>query len=214
MKEMTMPTAIEILAQMDRPAKWDGWVPTYSGAGYRPWAAEPGVISPDDLAYGLAHTYRYGGQSRPAITVAEHCILAVQIIGTLWPNRVDLQRAALLHDASECVLHDIQSPLRRRVRVRLNNDKDISWSESDKLVTANIGGQYGIPATDLGAPEVHAADILATCFEKRDCPNLVKGDWGLPEIPEAIDHLKMQFWPPKEAWFQFALAGKRLELWG
>jgi len=51
---MTTPT--EILDQMRRPPEWDGWVPTYSGRGYRPWSDEPGMVEPVDIAYGLAHT--------------------------------------------------------------------------------------------------------------------------------------------------------------
>jgi len=206
-----MPTPAEILAQMSRPAEWHDWVPTFSGRGYRPWADEPGEVDPDDVAYGLAHTFRYGGQSRPAITVAEHSVLATLIVKTLWPGHERLEKAALMHDAAEAYLHDIQSPLRRRVKVQINGEL-ISWSASDLLVTENVCRQFGIIEMDLTAPEITAADILAACFEKRDCRNLA-GDWGLPEIPEAIAHLKMNFWPPAEARFQFMLAGGRLGLW-
>ena len=206
-----MPTPTEMLAQMRRPAEWDGWVPTYTGRGYRPWADKPGEVDPVDVAYGLAHTFRYGGQSRPAITVAEHSVLAARIVDTLWPGNEHLERAALMHDAAEAYLHDIQSPLRRRVKVQINGEM-ISWSASDLLVTVNVCKQFGITEADLTAPEVAAADILAACFEKRDCRNLA-GDWGLPEIPEAIEPLKMKFWSPAEARFQFTLAGGRLGLW-
>jgi len=120
--------------------------------------------------------------------VAEHCVLAVAILDGLWPGKVELQKAALMHDAAEAYLHDIQGPLRRRVRVHLD-DGDISWSESDAGVTANICKQFGISVAHLESPEVHAADILAVSFEKRDCPNLREGDWGLPEIPESIKNL-------------------------
>jgi len=184
-----MPTPEQVLEQMQRPAVWDGWIPTYSGRGYRPWADDPGEIDPLDLAHGLAYTFRYAGHSDPAITVAEHSLLAARIADILWSNR-ELSNAALMHDASEAFLHDIQGPLRRRVRVQLD-DENISWSESDLRVTTNICRQFGITREQLNSPAVRAADILACAFEKRDCWNLGDGDWGLPEIPEEVCHLEL-----------------------
>lgn len=184
-----MPTPTEILAQMKRPALWTGWTPTYSGKGYRPWADDPGPLSLRDLAYGLAHTFRYGGHSFPSITVAEHCLLVTQIIETLWPGNPHLVLAGLLHDASESVLHDIQSPLRKCISVTLPSGEVISWEESDRRVTRNIARYFGASPEDLEAPEVRAADVLGACFEKRDCHNLGDEDWGLPPIPTPVSHL-------------------------
>ena len=195
---------------MQRPAVWDGWVPTYTGRGYRPWAAEPGEIDPLDLAHGLAHTFRYAGHSEPRITIAEHSLLAARIVDSLWSNRV-LSNAALMHDASEAFLHDIQGPLRRRVQVQLD-DETISWSESDRRVTANICQQFGITREQLNSPEVRAADILACAFEKRDCTNLGDGDWGLPEIPGLVAHLGLVGMSPASAmqWFLDEMHGRRM----
>lgn len=185
-----MPSPTEILSQMRRPEGWDGWVPTYSGAGYRPWSANPGPLSLQDLAYGLSRTLRYGGHSHPGVTVAEHCVLAARILTILWPRYgLPLERAALLHDAAESVLHDLQAPIRRHVRVILPDGSIITWNESDTLVTRNIAKFFAVSPAHLDAPEVKAADILACCFEKRDCPNLAEGDWGLPPIPGEIAHL-------------------------
>jgi len=185
-------TPEEVLQQMQRPDHWDGWVPTYSGKGYRPWAEDPDPLSLEDLAYGLAHTYRYGGHSTPPVTVAEHSVLTSQIIHFLWPGNIALKRAGLLHDAAEAVLHDIQAPLRRCIQVVLPSGEVIPWQESDKRVTQNIAKHFGVLPEHLDAPEVHAADILASCFEKRDCPNLRKGKWGLPPIPKEIQALVIQ----------------------
>lgn len=201
-----MPTIIsplQILHQVRPPAGWDGWVPTFSGRGYRPWADNPGLFGLDDLAYGLAHTFRYGGQSSPPVTVAEHAILVTRIIRTLWPGNPRLEKAGLFHDASEAILHDIQAPLRRQVWVTLPSGMMVSWMESDLRVTMNIAKDYGVEAADLEAPEVRAADILAASFEKRDCPNLRDGDWGLPPIPPEVAHLSIQGWAPHEAMQQY-----------
>ena len=204
-------TAADILAQIDVPSEWDGWVPTYSGLGYRPWDESPGNVDKADIAHGLAYTFRYGGQSSPPITVAEHCILASRIVGILWPGNIALARAALLHDASEAYLHDIQSPLRKKIFVRLP-EGDIPWSESDRRVTRNIAQQFGVTAEQLAAPEVAAADILGCCFEKRDCWNLA-GNWGLPSIPSEVAHLRMLFLPSEQAEVAFLSRIRDLNLW-
>jgi len=208
---MPVTTPSEILDQMVRPGEWDGWVPTHSGKGYRPWAKVPGPVDLGDVAYGLAHTFRYGGQIEPPITVAEHCVLAADIVKILWPNKPHLELAAFMHDASEAYLHDIQGPLRRRVKVHLD-DEVISWSESDLRVTVNICRQFGITEAALRSPEVAAADVLAVCFEKRDCPTLRPGEWGLPEIPEEVAHLKMKFGVPGHTKAMFLVRASELGL--
>lgn len=200
-----MPSPNQILHQVHRIPGWDGWVPTSSGRGYRPWDDDPGPFSLEDLTYGLAHTFRYGGHSRPAITVAEHAVLVTHIIRTLWPGNPRLEKAGLFHDASEAILHDIQAPLRRQIQVTLPSGQQLSWMESDFRVTMNIAKDYGVGAADLEAPEVRAADILAAAVEKRDCSNLRKGDWGLPPIPVEMAHLRIRGFNPAEAIEEFNL---------
>jgi len=207
-----MPSPDEILRQMNRPTLWTGWTPTYSGRGYRPWAEDPGPLSLDDVAYGLTHTFRYGGHSVPAVTVAEHCLLVANIIQVLWPGHPHLELAGLLHDAAESVLHDIQSPLRKCVSVTLPSGEHLTWNESDLRVTRNITRYFGVAPEHLEAPEVRAADMLAGSFEKRDCPNLREGDWGLPPIPAEVAHLTIKGSPPAEAMVLFLLEAHRLRL--
>ena len=193
-----MPSPTDILSSVLRPPAWEGWVPTLTGTGYRPWVENPGPLSLEDLAYGLAHTFRYGGQSAPAVTVAEHSLLVCDIISILWPDHAK-EAAGLLHDASEAVLHDIQSPIRGQVRVVLSSGEVVSWDESDRRVTVNIAKYFGVTAVNLASPEVRAADILAASFEKRDCPNLRPGTWGVSPIPEQVAHLSIRGLAPEAA---------------
>ena len=205
-----MPTPTEILQQMRRPVEWTGWTPTYSGKGYRPWAEDPGALSLEDVAYGLAHTFRYGGHSDPAITVAEHSVMVARIVNILWPGNPHLELAGLMHDAAESVLHDIQSPLRKCVSVTLPSGEVLSWNESDLRVTRNITRYFGIVPEHLEAPEVRAADILAASFEKRDCQNLRPGDWGLPPIPIEVAEMRLFGYAPKDAQQLFLLKAGHL----
>lgn len=200
-----MLTAAQILDSRRTPESWAGWVPTFIGQGYRPWSDNPGTLTSMDLSYGLAHTYRYGGQSVPGITVAEHCVFVSSIIERLWPQHPrlwELVRAGLLHDAAEAVLHDIQGPLRGMVKVHLPNGEILGWDDSDKRVSAVIAGTFGVRSEDLFSDEVRAADLLAVCFEQRQCTNLL-GDWGLPDIPAEIDDMKLDFLGPRDACMKF-----------
>ena len=199
---MSSPTPAQILSQLQRPTDWDGLVPTFSGMGYRPWAEDPGPLCLEDLTYGLAHTYRYGGQSRPAVTVAEHCVLVARIIRVLWPGSL-MEKAGLLHDASESVLHDLQASIRGSVSVTLPSGVTVPWVESDLRVTQNIVKHYGVTAADLESPEVRAADVLAASFEFRDCPSLWGVKNGLPTIHEKVAHLKIHGWEPASAMLEF-----------
>lgn len=61
----------------------------------------------DDIAHGLAHTCRFGGQTPFFYSVAQHSLLVADMVD---PR---LQLWALLHDASEAYLNDITRPLKR-----------------------------------------------------------------------------------------------------
>lgn len=194
-----MTTPSEILAAMNRPKHWDGWVPTFTRTGFRPFATDPGRVVSLDIAHGLAHTFRYGGQSDPVITVAEHVLLVAAIIETLWPGNPHLVKAGLIHDAVEAYLHDVQSPLRRHLYIQTPDmESPLGWNDNDSRVGRHIAREFGLDPDWLDAPEVRAADILGASYEQRDCKNLA-GDWGLPPIPEAVAHLRLVFLPPEEA---------------
>jgi hypothetical protein len=146
--------------------------------------------------------------------VAEHCLLVANLIRVLWPGNPHLELAGLLHDAAESVLHDIQSPLRKCVTVTLPSGEVLTWNESDRRVTQNITRYFGVHPDHLEAPEVRAADILAASFEKRDCPNLRPGDWGLPPIPAEVAHLSIRGLALEEARVGFLAELGRLGVGG
>jgi len=49
------------------------------------------------------------------------------------------------------------------------------------------------------APEIKAADLLALCLEKSQCPSIRDMNWGLPDIPSEIEHIKIRFDSPEVA---------------
>lgn len=67
-----------------------------------------------DIAHGLSNTCRFAGQCRSFYSVAEHCChLHDQLHSWGFPAKDCM--AALLHDAAEAYLHDVSSPLKRKL---------------------------------------------------------------------------------------------------
>lgn len=203
-------TPEDILLQIKRPVGWVGKIPTHSGRGLHIFDPQPGEICFDDVAWGLAHTFRYGGQAEP-VTVAEHCLVTSAIIETMWPNVYGGPvLGGLLHDVSEAYTHDIQGPIRRCVRVVLPDEQVISWDDFDRRLSGQILEALGLHPAILDFAEVHAADILACALEKRQFPILGAEDWGLPPIPKEIESLTLSAMPPEMAYVMFLKRAKEL----
>ena len=189
-----MITPEEILSQMSRPSIWANRVPTYTSKnplGFNYLDPQSEDVHPLDITYGLAGTYRYGGQSSPRVTVAEHSTLVSIIIERLWGDKV-AALAGGLHDSCEAYGHDIQATIRGSLALKLPNGEIISWSEQDRRINKAVFKGLGQDPALLDDPRVKAADLLGASFERRDCLRF-QGDWGLPAIPPEIADLRMKF---------------------
>ncbi|GEO82251.1 HD domain-containing protein [Pararhodospirillum oryzae] len=119
-------------------------------------------IEIEDIALGLSRNTRWNGQTLGdhGWSVAQHSLLVADIVATFRPRpepRVLL--AALLHDASEYVTHDLITPLKAAVG-------DVFRELEDCLMCA-VHVRFGLPARS--SPEVHAlikrADRIAAATE-------------------------------------------------
>ena len=192
---MVNPTTIT--RQLRRPPRWEGWIPTHTGNGFFVIDPKPEDVRLEDIAYGLAYTYRYGGQVEP-ITVAEHSVLVSLIIEILWPKSKKML-AGLMHDACEAYTHDIQAPVRQFIKVDMPNGDQITWGDFERKINQTVAKALGLDTRFYTAPEVRAADLLALCLEKAQCPSIAKMNWGLPDILPEIEHIKVRFDTPKVA---------------
>jgi hypothetical protein len=175
--------------------------------------ATPDMIDPVDIAYGLAHKYRWCGQAAPALTVAEHSVMVARIVKTLWPDR-EVEKAALLHDAVEGWWTDVPSPVKAFVRLHLPDGQVLLWDEMEDRILKVVGERFGLDPTLFNCPEVRAADLMARSLEHRDIFNLGKaGDPGLLPIPEPLKRTHYLFLCPGKAADRFLRAGQRLGLW-
>ena len=203
----------EILSRRRTRPGPPGWITTYTGRRFNALAPDPESICYQDFAYGLSHKFRYGGQSDPAMTVAEHSVLVSQIVKRLWPE-AHLMRAGLLHDVAEGYTVDIPSPVRKHTFVMPPGEGSLlQWNELEGRILNLVGLMYGLPLGVFDTPEVRAADMLALCIEYRDMTNLKGPDYGLPDVPEEIESLRAAFYDPATARRYFIAYGAELGLW-
>ena len=186
-----------ITRQLRRPPRWEGWVPTRTGNGFYVIDPKPEDVRLEDIAYGLSYTYRYGGQVEP-ITVAEHSVLMSLIIEIMWPQSGKML-AGLMHDACEAYTHDIQAPVRQFIKVDMPNGEQITWGDFERKINQTVAKALGLDTRFYAAPEIKAADLLALCLEKSQCPSIRDMNWGLPDIPPEIEHIKVRFDSPEVA---------------
>jgi hypothetical protein len=191
----------DIPKQLHRPPRWEGWIPTHSGVGFYLTDPKPKYVRLEDIAYGIAYKYRYGGQVAP-LTVAEHSFMVAEIIRILWPESNKMLHG-LMHDACEAYTQDIQAPIRRFVKFQMPDGQLISWSDLERKINQTIARALKLEPYFYTAPEVRAADILALAVEQSQCDVIKDQKWGLPPIPDEIKHLELNFWPPKTAMQMF-----------
>lgn len=187
----------DITKKLHRPPRWEGWMPTHSGVGFYLTDPRPEYVTLEDVAWGLAYKYRYGGQVAP-LTVAEHSLLVSEIIGILWPES-NKRMAGLMHDACEAYTHDIQAPVRRFIKMEMPNGELISWGDLERKINQVIAKALGVEPYFYAAPEVRAADLIALALEKSQCDCIRDQKWGLPPIPDDVKHLRLEFMLPEDA---------------
>lgn len=76
---------------------------------------DPSLIDLRDIASALSKLCRFGGHCRQFYSVAEHSILAAEMMRQRNANNPALIRWALLHDASEAYVVDIPRPAKRQL---------------------------------------------------------------------------------------------------
>jgi hypothetical protein len=145
---------------------------------------ENSVITPEDIASGLSNTCRFSGHSVSYYSVAQHCVLASQIV----EPRLAFQ--ALMHDAAEAYLCDVPTPLKQFLP---------DYRAIEKRVERAIYDRFGLPW--VLAPLVKFADRRMLRTEREDLMPPVEdiGPWlWLDAYPRACAE-RITPWSPAEA---------------
>ncbi len=112
---------------------------TYNGNVVYPFAMEKSVVSLEDIAHSLSMQVRYGGHCINFYSIAEHSVLMARYF--IERHEYDNALYALLHDASEAYLSDINS----FVKPFLNGYKELENYVSDSIYRS-FGMSTDVPA--------------------------------------------------------------------
>ena len=88
------------------PKRSGPYMLTYTGRRFWPTDPHPDDICLVDIAHSLAVQNRFCGHTREPYSVAQHCVLASDLV------TIDMALEALFHDASEAYIVDIPRPLK------------------------------------------------------------------------------------------------------
>lgn len=117
---------------------------------------DPGLIDLEDIAAALSKLCRFGGHCREFYSVAEHSILASELIQQEYPEDRMLASWALLHDASEAYMVDIPRPVKRQLQ---------EYVRLEDAIQKSIAERFSLPWPM--PDEVHHADTNMLALELR-----------------------------------------------
>lgn len=96
-------------------------IQTYTGRVVDLENPTPDMIDIDDIAHSLSMQVRFTGHIDEFYSVAQHCVKCAHLARNHHQHPIEVQRWALLHDASEAYIGDLSSPLKSL----LSNAKEI-----------------------------------------------------------------------------------------
>jgi hypothetical protein len=87
------------------------WCQTWTGRQFWPLDPRPADFHILDIAAGMRNA-RYGAQSVGVQTIGEHCVL-MWLVARKRQFAPRIRRAVLMHDATEFILNDMLTPIKR-----------------------------------------------------------------------------------------------------
>lgn len=112
---------------------------TYSGHFIEIPFAKDDQIHIIDIAHGLARTCRFGSQTIPFLSVAQHSVLGSYLV----PERY--RKAFMLHDSAEAYLGDLPSPIKRMIPQYLKIEILLLGRIADKFDVYDLLFNYNEP---------------------------------------------------------------------
>lgn len=173
--------------QGDEARKGD-WIQTFTGRKFFALDPRPDEVHILDIAAGLRNA-RYSCQSLGVETVAEHAVLIRQVAATrAYPLR--LQRAALLHDASEAYFVDVPRPIKRDLSNYLEIEEGIM-----RAIAARFDFDWPMP------PEVKELDNAILHDEMQQNMAPAPDKWR--QLSGEALGVSIECWPPDRAFLMF-----------
>ena len=173
--------------------KRNNWFQTVSGKAFPLPDFKPSDFHIEDIAHALSLVCRFSGHCLAFYSVAQHSVLASQIV----PDQFRMW--ALLHDASEAYMSDVVAPFK---------DQLPQYKELEKKVMQAICIRFAIPM-EMPA-QVAMADLTVLATEKRDLLLPEPQPWDCLEGVLPME-TKIQPWPWAKAKQIFLETFKELE---
>lgn len=159
------------------------WIQTVSGKVFRPLAPEQATINAFDIAHALSHACRFAGHVRQFYSVAQHSVHVFREVqerceheGVSRDVAIELQFAALMHDASEAYCVDIPKPIKLMPELA-------GYREIEKRVEAAVQQRFSIAAEHAHHPWIKWADLRVLATEARDLLATPDQKWSVREEP-------------------------------
>lgn len=135
------------------------------------------------IAHSLAQINRFTGHAVRPYSVAEHSLLVCDIVAGMGLG-VAAQRAALMHDAHECLCGDVASPIKWELGT--------AWLSLENPLALMMRKHYGLQATYTGYRDaIKHADLTALATERRDLTRYdlaINAPWPILDTPGAEVH--------------------------
>lgn len=156
-----------------------------------------------DIAVGLSHICRFGGQCGAFYSVAEHSVWCVEAATELAGRDLDSfeRRSVLLHDAAEAFIGDMVKPLKVMMP---------EYKEVERRIEAVIAKKYGC---DFSLPIVKEADMAMLIHERNSLWRKADGvKWTGEDQVKRLNTVLIHQWEPTVACLQFFECAKLAEI--
>lgn len=172
--------AMRAYDEKHNPDRKGMWIPLYTGTRYWPESPEPRDIDVRDIAHSLARINRWNGHTEGEFSVAQHSVM----VSRLLPP--ELKLFGLLHDAGECYLGDIITPVKRLFRA--------FYEGFEEATMRCVAARFGFAMTEQERGLVKRADLVLLATEVRDLVPAGYVTQGLTELP--LDERISDCWSP------------------
>jgi len=152
------------------------WIQTCSGKKFFPLDPKMEDIDLESVAHSLSMQCRFTGHSKFHYSIAQHSVLVSYLC-----DSADAKHG-LLHDATEFVLNDIPTPLKKLPQFSF-------YKEAEKKLQRIIYEKFGLSPDE--PPSVKKADLLALATEANTLLDPIHPEWKLPCTPLPVKIAKI-----------------------
>lgn len=150
----------------------NSWIQTFSGKKFYPLDPRAEDVDIIDIAHSLSLLCRFTGHCREFYCVAQHSVHVAEVVAQLKPGLVELELAALCHDAAEAYFADIASPVKKEIT-------EIKAIEHRLEAAIATRYEYAFPYDEV----VKKADLILLSTERRDLMATPPRPWSTYNEP-------------------------------